>query len=102
MAEFRSSPVMQELRAAYLKSLAAKMAEFATASSARDYVTVARMGHQLKGSGQSYGLPQISALGIKMEEVAEFRRAALLEPLLAEFMTLMNTLVDEQSSPEKS
>ena len=35
-----------------------------------DYERLRRMGHDLKGSGGAYGLPQLSALGSRIESAA--------------------------------
>ncbi|HEY3295797.1 MAG TPA: Hpt domain-containing protein [bacterium] len=102
MAESQPSRVVKELRAAYLKSLAVKMTELAEALKARQFSAIVRLGHQLKGSGRSYGLPEISDLGARMEEAAENRRLTVLEPLLAEFEATMNHVADDQPTSEKS
>lgn len=102
MSETPSNLIMQELRALYRKSLADKMAEFAEAVAAKDFKTIVRLGHQMKGSGCSYGLPDISDLGTRMEEAGENRRVALLEPLLAEFRLFMNNAAENRTAPEKS
>jgi HPt (histidine-containing phosphotransfer) domain-containing protein len=91
---------MQELRTAYLKSLANKVTELGDAISARNFKTVARLGHQMKGSGCSYGLPEISDLGARIEDAGENRRVSLLEPLLAEFMAFMNQTLTQQAAQE--
>jgi HPt (histidine-containing phosphotransfer) domain-containing protein len=36
------------------------------------------IGHRLKGHGETFGFPQISAIGIKMEEAAIERNTGML------------------------
>lgn len=88
MSDFKNHSIMEELRRAYLKSLAAKMEELAAAIAGQDHRAAVRIGHQLKGSGKSYGFPDVSDLGATIEEAAANRRFAQLETLLFEMRNL--------------
>jgi HPt (histidine-containing phosphotransfer) domain-containing protein len=94
--------ITRELRAAYIASVTSKLAEFAEASAARHFRIIVRIGHQLKGSGRSYGIPEISTLGARIEEAGLDRRVSLLEPLLAEFRNLVNRITESEPVPEHS
>jgi len=102
VSDLQSMVITQELRAAYLQSVAAKLAEFAEAAQARHFRIIARIGHQLKGSGRSYGIPEISLLGARIEEAGQDRRVSLLDPLLAEFKNLMCRITEADTVPEHS
>jgi len=78
------------------------MAQLAEAIQTKNFATIMRLGHQLKGSGSSYGLPQISELGARMEDAGENRVACSLGPLLAEFTRLMDNISDNQNKSETS
>ena len=93
--------VMQELRTSYLRSLAGKWDEFAEAATQRRFPTIVRIGHQMKGSGLSYGMPKFSDIGVRIEEAGENRRVLLLDSLLAEFKVLLKEAAEEMSPPEK-
>ena len=89
------SPVnsdLNELRRGYLSSLNEKLSVLKDAAATQDYAAVVRLGHQLKGSGRSYGFPEISELGRRIEQVGLDHRAALLESIIAEFRELKETL----------
>jgi HPt (histidine-containing phosphotransfer) domain-containing protein len=41
-----------------------------------DYAVIARLGHNMRGNGHSYGFPEIAAIGERMEAEARARNAA--------------------------
>jgi HPt (histidine-containing phosphotransfer) domain-containing protein len=92
--------VIEELRVSYLKSVSDKLVELSRAVTERDFPTVMRIGHQLKGSGRSYGYPDISTLGEQTQDAGENRRAVLAESLLIELNNLMTRLNETSSSSE--
>ena len=102
MAESHMSDVMDELRKAYLKSLAEKMAALAEAVNARNYTVVTRLGHQLKGSGSSYGLPEVSELGARIEQAGENRLTCEMNSVLADFTILLNRISVNHNPPERA
>jgi HPt (histidine-containing phosphotransfer) domain-containing protein len=85
---------MLELRTAYIISLANKAERLAQALSSKDFETVERLGHQLKGSGSTYGFPEISALGAQLEAAGEDRQWTVAESLIAEFKQCVGALQD--------
>jgi HPt (histidine-containing phosphotransfer) domain-containing protein len=100
--ESNANQIVQELRAAYVLSLGAKCAEFAEAVHTRNFKTIIRLGHQLRGSGTSYGFAEVSDLGMRMEGAADNRRMSLLEPMIAEFQDIVNRMQVSAVMPEKS
>jgi HPt (histidine-containing phosphotransfer) domain-containing protein len=99
--ESKSPSVLDQLRAGYVKSLPDKLKIIATAVAARDFTTIIRLGHQLKGSGLSYGFPEISEFGVRLEEAAENRRIPVLQMLVIEFENLTGPLTEHPSHSEK-
>ena len=47
------------------------MAELKAAAEAEDFETARRLGHNMKGTGTSYGFPEITALGEAVERAAK-------------------------------
>ncbi len=48
-----------------------------------DFETMARIGHNLRGNGVSYGFPEIAALGEAMEQAVTARQARGIEAQVA-------------------
>lgn len=101
MNDFSNHSMMTELRRTYLKSLAVKLEELAAAITGRDFDAAVRIGHQLKGSGKSYGYPDISDFGSSVEDAALNRRCAVLESLALE-MRQLKTVKAISASPQES
>ncbi len=96
MSDSDSNPVLRELRGAYCRSLAAKLTQLSEALTDRNLAIMNRLGHQMKGSGRSYGFPDVSELGARIEEAAGDRRVVALEAMLLELQDLIQRL--EQAS----
>lgn len=54
----------------YLSRKNDELPDLQRAVDAADFPLVRRIGHNIKGSGGAYGLPQLSILGAQMEEAA--------------------------------
>ena len=54
---------------------------------------VARLGHQIKGSGGSYGFPPISRMGGELEAAAKAGDSARVESWIAAILAYVNTTV---------
>ena len=92
--------VVAELRGAYLRSLSQKVQALHTAAAARNFNEVLRHGHQLKGSGRSYGFPEVSDIGTRIEEAGQGHLGTVLESLLVELEREVQQLL--QGSPSAS
>jgi HPt (histidine-containing phosphotransfer) domain-containing protein len=83
-----SSPEVQsviaELRSAYLRSLSQRLEALHSAAAARDFKAILAHAHQLKGSGRSYGFPEISDLAARIEEAGQAHQGSVVESLLIE------------------
>ena len=53
------------------------------ALAARDYETIRRIGHDLKGAGEGFGFPELSAFGAALERAATARNETALKEQLA-------------------
>lgn len=69
-SSFADDPEMRELLIEFAKSIEETLARLAAAIVASDWEGLGRLGHQLKGAGGSYGFPQISEAGARLERIA--------------------------------
>lgn len=67
----------------YLANRAADVARIRAALDAADFETARQIAHAMKGSGGSYGLPEVSRFGTSMEESASQRDAEATANLAA-------------------
>jgi CheY-like chemotaxis protein/HPt (histidine-containing phosphotransfer) domain-containing protein len=88
-----SDEVMRELRDEYMAEFGATLAEFDALVARQDAAALGRLGHRLKGSGASYGFPEITALGAEIEALGKAGGLEAIKPRLgrlrgihAEFM----------------
>ena len=89
--------VITELRGAYLRSLAQRLQALHNAAAARDFKVILAHAHQLKGSGRSYGFPEISDIAARIEEAGQAHQGSVLESLLVELERVAQHL--SQNSP---
>ena len=59
--------MMKKMREKYLEDLKSQNADLKTMVEQKDFKALESFFHKLKGSGSSYGLPQISEYGAKYE-----------------------------------
>ena len=55
----------------YLRNVTKSLGEVRTAEAAMDWGTIQRVGHNLHGTGGSFGFPQITEYGCAMEQAAK-------------------------------
>lgn len=67
------SSEVKELVPGYLQRRRADLVVLAAALQAEDYQVLSTVGHQLKGSGVSYGCNELSTLGASLEQAAKAR-----------------------------
>ena len=68
----------------YLKNMRKDLAALEAAAAAADYATVQRIGHNLHGTGGSFGFPRITELGARMEQSAKDRGIDTIRRTVAE------------------
>ena len=69
--EVRVDASVAALAPRYLKNMARELKTLCTARDAGDYATIQRVGHNLHGTGTSFGFPRITELGAAMEAAAK-------------------------------
>lgn len=84
--------VMERLKATYLESVTEKLHALSDAIAARDFKEIIRHGHQLKGSGRSYGFAEISEIGARIEEAGHGHQGPVLETALIELERVIERL----------
>jgi HPt (histidine-containing phosphotransfer) domain-containing protein len=89
--------VVTELRGAYLRSLSQRLQVLRNAAVARDFELVLMHAHQMKGSGGSYGFPEVSDIAARIEEASQGHQGSVLESLLVELECVAQNL--SQKSP---
>jgi HPt (histidine-containing phosphotransfer) domain-containing protein len=77
-------PSIARLAPRYLKNVERELAALKAAQAAEDYSALQRVGHNMHGTGASFGFPRITELGARIEEAAKCRiidetRAAIEE-----------------------
>ncbi len=66
-------PALSTLGPRYLKNVEKELKALRLAEAAEDYATIQRIGHNLHGSGGSFGFPMITEFGNQMEQAAKDR-----------------------------
>ncbi|RPH95759.1 Hpt domain-containing protein [candidate division KSB1 bacterium] len=94
--------VVDELKGSYLKSLTGKLAALTEAAAIRNYDSIILHGHQLKGSGKSYGFAEVSSLGAQIEDAGQCRQGFIVDALIIELDKLVRRLLQDFSMPENS
>lgn len=93
--------VEKDLEALVHKFLARKREDLdrvRSALAASDYETIRRIGHDLKGAGEGFGFPELSAYGAALERAAIARnKRALREQLAAveQFLSRLRVTYDK-------
>ena len=78
--------------ARYLERRSADIEKLRVALDAGDFETIRTTGHNLYGSGATYGLEPISDLGRRIEAAAEARDAGGIEKLIADLQRFLGAL----------
>jgi HPt (histidine-containing phosphotransfer) domain-containing protein len=80
-----------ELQEFYRNHLRERLKELDTALGKDDVEGLRRLGHSIKGSGLTYGYPEITAAGKRLEEAA----GASVSPLLRAAAEGLRTAINE-------
>ncbi len=72
-ATIAMEPTVARLAPRYLKNMRKEFLTLEAAQDAEDYATVQRIGHNLRGTGGSFGFPRITDLGTILEQAAKDR-----------------------------
>jgi hypothetical protein len=66
-------PVLRQILPGYLDNRRADASLILAALVRADFAEVGVIGHSMRGSGGSYGFPELTALGARIEEAARVR-----------------------------
>lgn len=61
-----------------------------TALTSGDYQSIARVGHNMKGNGETFGFPELSSLGTELELAALSKNIQHMEQMITRFETWVN------------
>ncbi len=87
-----ADPFARQLMARYLERRGSDVEKLRSALDAGDFETIRTTGHNLYGSGATYGLAQISDLGKRIEAAAEARDTSAIGALIAELERFLGAL----------
>ena len=83
-----------ELKQQYIERRSSELTVYMQSLKSQDFETIAFLGHRMRGNGISFGFPEISILGEKMETAAKNKEVSTLRNLSVEFMNW----IDQQKS----
>jgi HPt (histidine-containing phosphotransfer) domain-containing protein len=87
-----------DLRAQYIQRRKTELGTYLQALRSKDFETLRHIGHRMRGNGVSFGYPELSVLGEKIEAAANKQELAELRIFSIEF----TNWVDEQTLIGKS
>jgi signal transduction histidine kinase/CheY-like chemotaxis protein len=83
IAEADSS--LSALAPRYLENMEKQLKALRLAESLEEYSTIQRVGHNLHGTGTSFGFPRITELGVVLEQAAKGCAMSRIRPAITEF-----------------
>jgi HPt (histidine-containing phosphotransfer) domain-containing protein len=78
MTDKKLSEVLSQLKAEYLQKLPQKVERLRLLTEAKNWLVLEEEYHNLKGSGKTYGFPEISAVCEKLEFLAHHKETQIL------------------------
>ncbi len=90
MVEVRVDASVAALAPRYLKNMARELKSLLEARDGEDYATIQRIGHNLHGTGTSFGFPRITELGARMEAAAKTHTAPEIGVAVAELAAYLD------------
>jgi signal transduction histidine kinase/CheY-like chemotaxis protein/HPt (histidine-containing phosphotransfer) domain-containing protein len=82
-------PSIAALAPRYLKNVEKELNKLAAAQTAEDYPSLQRIGHNLNGTGGSFGFPRITELGAGIEQAAKDRAIDVIRPAIDELASYL-------------
>ena len=82
----------------YLANRRADVRSLRIALAGEDYALIATLGHRMKGSGASFGLPRVSRIGQRLEEAGNYEDEAKARKATEELDRLVDSLVQPTSA----
>ena len=84
-------PELEDLRPLFLRTVRDFQSQMADAITTKDFVTMQRSGHSLKGLGSTYGVDEISQAGKIIESAAKSRQLEVVIEAVNHLAVFMNT-----------
>ena len=82
----------QALVSRYLQNCRSDLVQLRAALAAGEYETARRLGHQMKGTGKSYGFPELTQIGRAIEWAASKHAALELDRRIQRLEVYLNSL----------
>ena len=86
----------------YLANRRADVRSLRIALAAEDFATVTTLGHRMKGSGASFGLPRVSKLGQRLEDAGQHENEGKARKATEELDRLIDSLAQPTSAPSSA
>jgi HPt (histidine-containing phosphotransfer) domain-containing protein len=90
----------EELKKQYISSFPEKVELLLHALESKDYQTIENFGHRLRGSGMSYGYPELSKIGTEIELAGNLAQSIQLSLLIDDLKSTLNKISLQHSSSE--
>ncbi len=74
-----------DLKLQYVNRRREELGVYMQALKTQDFESIAHIGHRMRGNGISFGFPELSELGEKMEEAAKAKELMTLRSLSIDF-----------------
>src|SRR5687767_13522102 len=85
-------PLIAPLVPGYLENRAKDLQRLADALAAKDFATLRKLGHNMRGSAGAYGLPPLSEIGARIEEAAQAADAVALGAALEDLRLFLQSV----------
>jgi signal transduction histidine kinase/DNA-binding NarL/FixJ family response regulator len=86
-------PSVAAMAPRYLKNVEKSLQELHVAETAGDCATIQRIGHNLHGTGGSFGFPRITEFGAAMEQAAKDRDTGRIHSSISQFGSYLEQLL---------
>ena len=86
----------------YLANRRADVRALRIALAAQDFATIATLGHRMKGSGASFGLPRMSRIGERLEDAGPREDERRARKATDELERLVDSLAQPTSVPSSA
>lgn len=83
--------VPYDLMARYIERRKQDLEDCMASLANKQFDEIERVGHQLKGNGATFGHPELSSIGKKLEQAAQVQNIEELETALKEFSQWVHT-----------
>ena len=80
----RADPDIQDLIPHFLENRRQDIQQMTQAVQTKDYETVRRLGHSMKGAGEGYGFDQVTVIGARLEEYAKTQKPEEISKMIEE------------------